>query len=87
MASKMAICAGLVGPKNETVKISSHWIRLKWAYKQQIHIFTTYFACPKEALARQEIEPKRQRNDRSEHTSSKEALSDPFRSPKSDIID
>ena len=72
-----------MGPKSENVKISSAWIRPKWAYKQQTHIFPTYFACPKEALARQESEPKRQRNDRSEKRSSKEALSDPFRRRKS----
>ena len=76
-----------MGPKSENVKISSAWIRPKWAYKQQTHTFATYFACPKEALARQESEPKRQRNDRSEKRSSKEALSDPFRGPKSDIFD
>ena len=76
-----------MGPKSENVKISSAWIRPKWAYKQQTHIFPTYFACPKEALARQESEPKRQRNDRSENMSSKEALSDPFRSPKSETFD
>ena len=87
MASVMGICAGLMGPKSENVKISSAWIRPKWAYKQQTHIFPTYFACPKEALARQESEPKRQRNDRSENMSSKEALSDPFRSPKSKVFD
>ena len=76
-----------MGPKSKNVKISSVWIRPKWAYKQQTHTFATYFACPKEALARQESEPKRQRNDRSEKRSSKEALSDPFRGPKSDIFD
>ena len=75
-----------MGPKSENVKISSAWIRPKWADKQQTHIFPTYFACPKEALARQESEPKRQRNDRSENMSSKEALSDPCRSPKSKIF-
>ena len=87
MASMMAIWRGLMGPKSENVKISSAWIRPKWAYKQQTHISPTYFACPKEALARQESEPKRRRNDRSEQMSSKEALSDPFRDPKSDIFD
>ena len=75
-----------MGPKSENVKISSAWIRPKWAYKQQTHIFPTYFACPKEALARQESEPKRQRNDRSEKRSSKEALSDPFRRRKSELL-
>ena len=75
-----------MGPKSENVKISSAWIRPKWAYKQQTHIFPTYFACPKEALARQESEPKRQRNDRSEKMSSKEVLSDPFRNPKTEIV-
>ena len=75
-----------MGPKRENVKISSAWIRPKWAYKQQTHVFPTYFACPKEALARQESEPKRQRNDRSEKRSSKEALSDPFRRRKSVIL-
>ena len=75
-----------MGPKSENVKISSAWIRPKWAYKQQTHIFPTYFACPKEALARQESEPKRQRNDRSEKMPSKEALSDPFRNPKNKIF-
>ena len=76
-----------MGPKSENVKISSAWIRPKWAYKQQTHVFPTNFACPKEALARQESEPTRQRNDRSEKRSSKEALSDPRRGPKSDIFD
>ena len=76
-----------MGPKSEDVKISSAWIRPKWAYKQQTHIFHTYFVRPKEALARQESEPKRQRNDRSENMSSKEALSDPLRNPNSEIFD
>ena len=75
-----------MGPKSETVKISSVWIRPKWAYKQQTHTFATYFACPKEALARQESEPKRQRNDMSEKRSSKEALSDPIRGPKNYVF-
>ena len=75
-----------MGPKSENVKISSAWIRLKWAYKQQTHVFPTYFACPKEALARQESEPTRQSNDRSETKTSKEALSNPFRGPKSNIF-
>ena len=75
-----------MGPKSENVKISSVWIRPKWAYKQQTHTFATYFACPKEALARQESEPKRQRNDRSEKGTSKEGLSDPFRRRKSEIF-
>ena len=73
-----------MAPESENVKISSAWIRPKWAYKQQTHIFPTYFVCPNEALARQESEPRRQGNDRSEKMSSKEALSDPFRSPKSE---
>ena len=76
-----------MGPKSENVKISSAWIRPKWAYKQQTHIFPTNFASPNEALARQESEPKRQRNDRSEKMSSKDALSDPCRSPKTKIYD
>ena len=76
-----------MGPKNENVKISSAWIRPKWAYKQHTHIFPTYFACPKEALARQESEPKRQRNDRSENMFSKEALSEAFRGPISKSFD
>ena len=76
-----------MGPKSKNVKISSAWIRPKWGYKQQTHAFATYFACPKEALARQESEPRRQRNDRSENTDSKEALSDPFRIPKREIFD
>ena len=86
MASLMLICADLVGLKSENVKISSALIRPKWAYKQQTHIFPTYFACPKEALARQESELKRQRSDRSEKRSSKEGLSDPFRRRKSEFF-
>ena len=86
MASMMATM-GLMGPKSENVKISSAWIRPKWAYKRQTHILAAYVACPKEALARQESEPKRQRNDRSENISSKEVLSDPFRSPTIEIFD
>ena len=67
------------GRKTKIVMISSAWIRPKWAYKQQTHIFPTYVASPKEALVRQESEPMRQRNDRSEQKgSSKEALSDLF---------
>ena len=83
----MPLCAGLVGSKSENVTISLASVRPKWAYKQQTHIFPTYVACPKEALARQESEPKRQRNERSEKGSSKQALSDPFRGPQSDIFD
>ena len=45
----MGIRRGVMGPKSENVKMSSAWIRPKWAYKQQAHIFPTYFACPKEA--------------------------------------
>ena len=73
------MCAGLVGPRSENVKISSVLVRPKWAYKQQTHISAAYLACPKKAPVRREREPKRQRSDRSEKTSSKEALSDPFR--------
>ena len=75
-----------MGPKSENVKISSAWIRPKWAHKQQTHTFPTYFASPNDALARQESEPKRQRNDRSENMSSKEALSDALRSPKTRLF-
>ena len=71
MATLMPICTGLVGRKSENVKISSVSVRPKWAYKQQTHIFPTYAACPKEALARQESEPKEQRSDRSGKTITK----------------
>ena len=86
MASLMLICADLVGLKSENVKISSALIRPKWAYKQQTHIFPTYFACPKKAPVRREREAKRQRSDRSEKRSSKEGLSDPFRRRKSELF-
>ena len=86
MASLMPMCAGLVGPRSENVKISSASVRPKWAYKQQTHISAAYFACPKKALVRREREPKRQRSDRSEKGSSKEGLSDPFRRRKSDFF-
>ena len=56
MASFMPICAGLVGLKSDNIKISSALIRPKWAYKQQTHIFPTYFACPKKAPVRRESE-------------------------------
>ena len=75
-----------MGPKSENVKISSAWIRLKWAYKQQTHVFPTYFACPKEALARQESEPTRQSNDRSEKKLQRKLYPTPFRGPKSNIF-
>ena len=74
MASLMPICADLVGLKSENIKISSALIRPKWAYKQQTHIFPTYFACPKEAAVRREREPKEQRSDRSKKRSPKEVL-------------
>ena len=60
------MCAGLVGPIGENVKISSALVRPKWAHKQQTHISAAYFACPKRAPVRREREPKRQRSDRSE---------------------
>ena len=66
MASLMPICAGLLGPRSENVKISSALVRPKWACKQQTHVSAAYFACPKKALVRREREPKRQRSDRSE---------------------
>ena len=47
MASLMPICGGLVGLKNENVKISSALIRPKWAYKQQTHIFPHIFCLSK----------------------------------------
>ena len=78
MASLMAKCAGLVGPKSENVEISSALVRPKWAYKQQTHISAVNFACPTKAPVRREREPKRQRSDRSEKRSSNEGLSDPF---------
>ena len=71
MASLMPMCAGLVGPRSENVKISSASVRPKWAYKQQTHISAKDFACPKKALALQESEPKEQRSDRSEKTVTK----------------
>ena len=80
------MCAGLVGPRSENVKISSASVRPKWAYKQQTHISAAYFACPKKALARQESEPKRQRSDRSEKRFLKVALSYPIRRRKSDLL-
>ena len=86
MASLMPICTGLVGPRSENVKISSASVRPKWAYKQQTHISAAYFACPKKAPVRREREAKRQRSDRSEKRSSKEALSDPFRRRKSEFF-
>ena len=86
MASLMPMCAGLVGPRSENVKVSLALVRLQWACKQQTHIFPTYFACPKKALVRREREPKRQRSDRSEKRSSKEALSDPFRRRQSEFV-
>ena len=79
----MPMCAGLVGPESENVKNSSASVRPRWACKQQTHISATKYACPKRALVRREREPKRQKSDRSEKRSSKEALSDPFRRRKS----
>ena len=35
MASLMAMCAGLVGPRSENVKASLALVRPKWACKQQ----------------------------------------------------
>ena len=78
----MPICAGLVGPKGEHVKISLALVGLKTANPRS----AANFACPKKDLARQENEPKRQRSDRSEKRSSKEALSDPFRRRKSEFV-
>ena len=66
------MCAGLVGPRSENVKVSLALVRPKWACKQQTHVSAAYFACPKKALVRREREPKRQRSDRSEKRSSKE---------------
>ena len=86
MASLMPMCAGLVGPKSEHVKMSSASVRPKWAYKQQTNISAAYFARPKKALLRREREPKRQRSDRSEKGSSKEALADPLRCRKSELF-
>ena len=75
-----------MGPKSENVKISSAWIRLEWAYKQQTHVFPTYFACPKEALARQESEPTRQSNDRSEKKLQRKLYPTPFEVQKVIIL-
>ena len=86
MVSLMAMCAGLVGPRSENVKVSLALVRPKWACKQQTHVSAAYFACPKKALVRREREPKRQRSDRSEKRSSKEGLSDPFRRRKSEFF-
>ena len=86
MATLMPICTGSVGRKSENVKISSASVRPKSAYKQQTHISAAYFACPKKVPVRREREPKRQRSDRSEKRSSKEALSDPFRRRKSELL-
>ena len=80
------MCADLVVLKTEIIKISSALIRPKWAYKQQAHISSTYFACPKEAAVRREKEPKEQRSDGSETRSSKEGLSDPFRRRQSELF-
>ena len=80
------MCAGLVGPKSENVKNLSAAVRPKWACKQQTHISATNSVCPKRAPVRREREPKRQKSDRSENGSSKEALSDPFRRRKSAIF-
>ena len=80
------MCAGLVGPKSENIKNSSASVRPKWACKQQTHISATNSACPKKAPVRREREPKRQRSDRSEKGSSKEALSDPLRRRKSELF-
>ena len=82
----MPICVGLVGLKSESVKISLASVRSKWAYKQQTHVSAAYFACPKKALVRRERGPKRQRSDRSEKRSSKEALSDDIRRRKSEFV-
>ena len=86
MASLMPMCAGLVGPKSETIKNSLASVRPKWACKQQTHISATNFACPKMAPVRREREPKRQRSDRSEKRCSKEVLSDSFRRRKRDFF-
>ena len=86
MASLMPMCAGLVGPKSENIKISSASFRPKWACKQQTHISATNFASPKRAPVRREREPKRQRSDRSEKGTSKEGISEPFRRRKSEIF-
>ena len=86
MASLMTMCAGLVGPKSENIKISSASVRPKWACKQQTHTFATNFASPKRAPVRREREPKRQRSDRSETGTSKYGLSDFFRRRNSEIF-
>ena len=54
----MLLCAGLVGLKSESVKISLALVRPWWVYKQQTHSFATIFACPKKAPVRREREPK-----------------------------
>ena len=82
----MPMCTGLVGPRSENVKVSSASVRFQWAYKQQTHVFTTYFACSKKALARQESELKRQRSDKSGKRSSNEGLSAPFRRRKIEMF-
>ena len=80
------MCAGLVGQKSENIKNSLAWVRPKWACKQQAHIFAANFASPKRGPVRREREPKRQRSDRSEKGSSKEALADPLRRRKSELF-
>ena len=80
------MCAGLVGPRSENVKVSLALVRPKWACKQQTHVSAAYFARPKKALVRREREPKRQRSDRSEKNCSKEGLSDRFRRRKSEFF-
>ena len=80
------MCAGLVGQKSENIKNSLAWVRPKWACKQQTHIFAANFASPKRGPVRREREPKRQRSDRSEKRSSKEALADPLRRRKSELF-
>ena len=86
MASSMPMCAGLVGPTSENVKNLSASVRPKWACKQQTHISAKRSASPKRAPVRREREPERQRSNKSEKLSSKEALSDPFRRRKSVIF-
>ena len=86
MASLMPICAGLVGPKSENVKISLALACPKWASKRQTHISAANFAGPKKALVRQESEPKEQRSDRSETRSPKDVLSEPLRRRKIDFV-
>ena len=84
------MCAGLVGQKSENIKNSLAWVSPKWACKQQAHIFAANFAAnfasPKRGPVRREREPKRQRSDRSEKGSSKEALADPLRRRKSELF-